>query len=64
MAGSGREWSPKMVGGEGKEGGRCASLIGISSYEQEPSSERTQTSLSCQVGRQILSFLQISEPGP
>jgi len=58
MMGSGREWSPETgVGGQGG-GGRwgCAGLIGFSSYEQEPSNERKQTSSSCQVGKEILGF--------
>ena len=41
--------------GGGEEWG-CASLIGFSSYEQELSNEGKQTSSSCQVGREILSF--------
>ena len=31
-------------------------VIGVSSYEQEPSNEGKQTSSSCQVGRETLGF--------
>lgn len=45
-----------MEGRGEEESGGCASLIGFSSYEQEPSNEGKQTSSSCQVGRETLGF--------
>lgn len=57
MTRSGKEWCPEMVvkeegGGRRMKSGGCASLVGISSYGQEPSNGREQTSSSCQVGRE------------